>query len=803
MSSTEGENQTARLEALLGELNDPGPTALSQGEVLSQLLASSNEFSTRPPGVDNRNVAPGSASVSGSGVTEDFVQLSIPGYSESNSAPGGIPNAAVSPLFSLGSASRSSSRGGSFGKEAEGKEFNVVFVEENRGVCFGNIGDGGKFCLRKSCSIAAHRSASKFHPTAEGSVVIAKSRDVAFASPALGGSVLPEDVFTSWCNTAKTLPSWLVFFQAAEQHDEEFTTSGDYEASLREKQTSNNLFNTPKKERPREDSFVLSEVENLQLYDQAVETSRKDPFKRANPGALGEVVLGVDSGLHDLSVSFKRHMVETQDALNALKLSGNTLEGQQQSASSLLGSLGHLGGSSFQSPTVFGTLAAIGAKVEEMWGAAPPVVDLSPLESKINKLRAETSTNTATSIGCLTSLIQKVKALELVCQGGAWSPPGPALPPLYPAAVVPIAPAAPTPLELKSLSDRLDALEMENIDQQLEIQRLISASDETAVKFSGLGLKSLAETTAWVALHSQEGDLDFSLVTDAYFIFDLIAGEEEASTTLMLQGMNNRKKLGLGSAYQAGALAAFQLEVPRLFHGTSNVGSFASGSGDSQLKNLPNVDKWSLGPGSMKKLIERKLSSIRTSFRQTIENQLKPKSRIHGLAIEALERAISWIISLCSWMDRAYENAHIISKMSKAKAWSLVTQLVRRVFAELYVVRMDTVRSMHANDHQSMCAGVLWAVFRTHDKMNEFDSAKFEDHPAIASEHIKFLACNSGFESLETLEHDFAVLKVDLKESDRKLAASLKKIDTASTGADTNKRAIADLARRVDKKSDK
>jgi hypothetical protein len=205
------------------ELNEPEPPAPTQGEVLSQLLvASSNEFSTRSPGIDNRNVAPGSASVSGSGVTEDFVQLSIPGYSESNSAPGGIPNTAVSPLFLLGLASRSSSRGGSFGKEAEGKEFNVVFVEENRGVCLSNIGDRGKFCLRKSCSIASHRNASKFHPTAEGSV--AKSRDVAFASPALGGSVLPEDVFTSWCNEAKTLPSWLVFFQAAEQHDEAFTT---------------------------------------------------------------------------------------------------------------------------------------------------------------------------------------------------------------------------------------------------------------------------------------------------------------------------------------------------------------------------------------------------------------------------------------------------------------------------------------------------------------------------------------------------------------------------------------------------
>jgi hypothetical protein len=119
-----------------------------------------------------------------------------------------------------------------------------------------------------------------------------------------------------------------------------FTSSGDYEASLRQKRLSNSLFNTPKKERGGQATFVFSEVESHNMYDQAVETTQKDPFKRANPGALGEVVLGVDSGLHNLSMSFQRHVVKTQDALEG-----------QQSAPSLLGSLGHLGGSaSFRAP---------------------------------------------------------------------------------------------------------------------------------------------------------------------------------------------------------------------------------------------------------------------------------------------------------------------------------------------------------------------------------------------------------------------------------------------------------------------
>jgi hypothetical protein len=46
----------------------------------------------------------------------------------------------------------------------------------------------GSFVCTKNCTVTSHCTASKFHPTTEGLVVvIAKSRDVAFASPALGG----------------------------------------------------------------------------------------------------------------------------------------------------------------------------------------------------------------------------------------------------------------------------------------------------------------------------------------------------------------------------------------------------------------------------------------------------------------------------------------------------------------------------------------------------------------------------------------------------------------------------------------
>jgi hypothetical protein len=107
---------------------------------------------------------------------------------------------------------------------------------------------------------------------------------------------------------------------------------------------------------------------------------------------------------------------------------------------------------------------------------------------------------------------------------------------------------------------------------------------------------------------------------------------------------------------------------------------------------------------------------------------------------------------------------------------------------------MGTVQSL-TGDRKTLCAAILWAVFRAHDKMNKFESQNIEDHPAIASEHIKFLATNSGFDALGSLERDVAILKSDGKEAGRQAAAAVKKSDGACTSADINKKAIADVGK--------
>ena len=77
-------------------------------------------------------------------------------------------------------------------------------------------------------------------------------------------------------------------------------------------------------------------------------------------------------------------------------------------------------------------------------------------------------------------------------------------------------------VEMAKVLECLNFLESERILQQLENQRLISEGEVDAIKFHGLGLKTIEETAAWVEMNSPNGNFDFSLIPDVYFIYELL-----------------------------------------------------------------------------------------------------------------------------------------------------------------------------------------------------------------------------------------------------------------------------------------
>lgn len=105
------------------------------------------------------------------------------------------------------------------------------------------------------------------------------------------------------------------------------------------------------------------------------------------------------------------------------------------------------------------------------------------------------------------------------------------------------------------------------------------------------------------------------------------------------------------------------------------------------------------------------------------------------------------------------------SKFMKRQAWALTMQLVQQVWNDLYFLRLGALDNVGGNQ-SSMCKAVLWAVFRTHDLMETYKVANFDNHPSIISppEYVKFLATNLGFEQMEAVQKEIASLVCQNKE---------------------------------------
>ncbi|KAL7574601.1 hypothetical protein ACA910_002956 [Epithemia clementina (nom. ined.)] len=133
------------------------------------------------------------------------------------------------------------------------------------------------------------------------------------------------------------------------------------------------------------------------------------------------------------------------------------------------------------------------------------------------------------------------------------------------------------------------------------------------------------------------------------------------------------------------------------------------------------------------------------------------------------------------------------SDFDERKAWSLTTQIVARIFSDMHEVRRTISTSLKPNDPDSVCAWVLWGVFKTQDVMQQYMDAQFQDHPSVSSEYVKFLAVDLGTETVKKLEDKCQILQDKQAVLMEQLKKATSKADSASNLVDTQKKKIEEL----------
>ncbi len=150
--------------------------------------------------------------------------------------------------------------------------------------------------------------------------------------------------------------------------------------------------------------------------------------------------------------------------------------------------------------------------------------------------------------------------------------------------------------------------------------------------------------------------------------------------------------------------------------------------------------------------IESKVKETAGALEAAIDEDMAGNEVARLLFNKAVTDSVSWITSLCTYIEKTFKSLTSQSGFSDEKAWCLVTRLVLRILKELKAVRVGVMKRIKQSDRRQTCGLILLTIMRTHDVMNEFESVKFENHPCISSEYVKFLATNSGLDSLVALE---------------------------------------------------
>lgn len=207
---------------------------------------------------------------------------------------------------------------------------------------------------------------------------------------------------------------------------------------------------------------------------------------------------------------------------------------------------------------------------------------------------------------------------------------------------------------------------------EAKIDEIKAEREEAAIKFAGIGTSSIEELGPWIEKNFSERA--FGLIMDPYLLLHLIVGKDSNQKSL-LDAMKRRKDLNIHTEADAKALAALLHEVPEMMHSCTadDVGALDQAS---YLSHLKTHDQWGTGARCMKKVIEKRLVQIKTSVTQRIRKEFSYGSIAYGVAIEALEKSVTWVGNLISFMDRTFESVYLDSKYSKRQAWALTTQLV-------------------------------------------------------------------------------------------------------------------------------
>jgi hypothetical protein len=677
----------------------------------------------------------------------------------------------------------------------------LLDASDERKHCLKTMSGGSAFCLRGiDCSIR-HASEAK-EAVKTSTFYVMHNRFSAYCEPSLPSVKVNDATGASWLMASEPLEEWTTLFSGAKR----FTagvSEEDIRAEAQRVADAVAKYRTPKKPK-QEKGESLSPFEEVPTALRHFENYAPTLIGKEDMATASEVKVTVANIEHGL-VAVGNAMFLTVDEFNTKWTTTigevtSAVNGELDGIKSQLGSFPNVS-SMFVAPTLGGVIQTMGEALskinpDELKSREATIfrtidTKVTDVRTKVDDIEKKTADDKiqaaatdATKMAIINGFIDRLEKLEKKGRRSSGSSHGGAAPPgLY-------------ETEAKG-SERFTHCNTRIDSAMAEIRLLKNERDSTMVKFGRLGLSTRSEFVTWALTYLTNNA--YGCFACPYLILAMASAETVTTSEAdMLSMIDKRRKLGLAKAESRAVYSFHQLIPSVLCPNGTEIKATADPS------YLPGIEKWNdfAAPNTgIRDKIKERLPGVQQVIEQSIIQRLHHPLAI-GIAQEALSKSVAFVVGWLDFMDKTYDTATTVSRFTEVKGLSLATRLTRRVGTELYSARngvLDTLKSSDLDTPEASGA-ILFGIFKTHDKMAEFTERNFRDHSSISSEYVKFLASNSGFESVAVLDKRTAGMQAELKEVNTSLKTATKKADTAANVVDELKKKFVILEKKVDKK---
>jgi hypothetical protein len=707
------------------------------------------------------------------------------------------------------------------------KRFRVVHIsqraEEYGLYCFTTIGQGPCVCVGVNCVI--NHQGARVESIPPGTLLVLKGGNAAFLEPRIASERLSPEVVVSWVSLSKTLDSWNKHFalvdsvgldqveDAAAGIDAKPATHADIEAKEEFARQAHN-FRTPLRKRK---GAVFEETPTLGYspYKRA-NIPMAEVFEAGSPEEMKQKVKFIfermEDGLFDTSEVLLRLLVDYDTTVKTMALGISSLEFRANSFYKEFGTPSIGLAAEFTSPTAWGTIAGIASKVTEMdahmlrpqelnkaivasedrsKAIFITMASISAVETRLNQglshhlahnpiVRslsdrvADAKTTLLESITLLHKRINvdsaRIASLELATSCAPTS--------------APISYAPPSSHDdLANVEARVDKVE-------IELSHLIASTDERAIKFASMGFRRSEESASWLATHSPSND--FGIFVDAHMVLEHI--HYTLHGTDALKRLESLYKLKIDTISQGLAITSFENTIPKMF--SKSLDHKVLRDDASYFNMIPNFHDWDLKDGGWRDKIKEELVRFSMGHARTIDEIFERGSPGDTLARLCLVETVSWIEGFLSFID-GYQKELTLGKFGVKKGWSVTTRLAVRLLEEVASPRTGVIKMVKAGNSEQIARITFWATLQSLDIMAGIKANQYQNDPVVSSELVKFLAINTSFEVIDSLQKTVSDLETKLSAASKLIHISDKAAQSASNKSDEMKRMYDALTKRI------